>query len=509
MRDYFGLPADFHSEVAYAPCIENIVVDGNLYYSLDQWWNNSYIRFHIPFVYTRRSMNSTEYIINSGTKAYLPGYFAPSSVDRNQLVSDFSSFISGNSVPNLPDQVEFEPLRFAKISEKTEIKLGFSEPELVIGYNILSDPEYHFGFNLRVVVPVGTRPSGEFFFEPIIGNGHHWGVGIGLTLHALLWSDECKQSDELAFYIDGNITSLVTTKQHRFFDIRERLHSRYMLAHKLLLPITDQLHAVNEEGDREFPDAQFKLQYMPVANITRIRVNVDGGFQADVAFMLQYRRGNIIFDSGYNYWHRSCEEVTLDHNCLPEQLTRTTWALKGDSHLFGFNEISALPTALSATQSNATIHTGRNRVLEPTELFSIARANPRINSPQEALVISDEELRSEPGGDEVINTSIQPVFIRPESLDLCSSRTDSTIHNIFIHLSYQGNTIKYGIPYIGIGGKIGGSFIDDDSFKQTSASRCDDACSSSQCASCTACLDECLSCGLVEWGVWLRGGLAF
>src|SRR6185436_1681238 len=116
--------------------------------------------------------------------------------------------------------------------------------------------------------PTGNKPEGEFLFEPIVGNGHHWTLGVGFNAHAMLWRSECDDSC-FGFYLDANITHLFSTCQRRAFDLcTPGANSRYMLAQKLGTN-TQELN-----GGSSTSDSQFINIFAPVANLTTSKVNV-------------------------------------------------------------------------------------------------------------------------------------------------------------------------------------------------------------------------------------------
>ena len=57
----------------------------------------------------------------------------------------------------------------------------------------------------------------------------------------------------------------------------------------------------------------FNNEYLPVANITTLNVDVDITIQADLVFMFTYTSNNISYNFGYNYWGRSGESIKLQN----------------------------------------------------------------------------------------------------------------------------------------------------------------------------------------------------
>ncbi|MBA3752244.1 hypothetical protein H0X06_05655, partial [Candidatus Dependentiae bacterium] len=53
IADYFGLPTDFHGTLAIKPRIENIIIDIDFYWGLDDIAQGFYLRVNTPITHTR------------------------------------------------------------------------------------------------------------------------------------------------------------------------------------------------------------------------------------------------------------------------------------------------------------------------------------------------------------------------------------------------------------------------------------------------------------------------
>jgi len=167
------------------------------------------------------------------------------------------------------------------------------------------------GLYARVVIPTGNAPHGKWLFEPMVGNGRHWELGMGVNGSALLWQNEA-EGKHCGFYGDMTLTHLFATKQNRVFDLKHKPLSRYMLAGKMVGGNTEKM--------------------APIANITASRVDVKINAQADLALWLNYTHKNVTTDLGYNFWARSCEKVscpkTKCSSCCPTILaTEADWGV--------------------------------------------------------------------------------------------------------------------------------------------------------------------------------------
>lgn len=515
LADYFGLPPDFQSTVSFNPHMSNVLLDINFYIGLDDWLDGLYFRIHAPICYTVWDLDMCEKVLQPGQEGYRPGYFneAQTGVDRSQLLNNFTEYSAFERVPNLGSVVVFDALQHAKISNKRHSKTRLSDIQAALGWNFLQGYDHHFGLNIRMAAPTGNRPHGEFLFEPLVGNGHHWELGLGLTAHYLLWENECN-GNTIGVYIDGNATHMFGARQTRTFDLAGKPMSRYMLAERLGVPVTN-LFANPTQGmaaDSVAPVAQFQNLFVPVANLTTIPVNVSIGAQVDFTAMLNFKFHEIEFDFGYNFWARTCEKIKFLNSCpivFNGCSNRGFFALKGDAQVYGFAARNAAlpvppgiipgvtPIPLSATESQADIHAGTNTPIgtpfDPSQI-----QNPNIDNPQYAVFDTTDNTHqiviapNTDGGEHTQQrTSKDPIFIKTSDINLEGAETKGVSNRLFAHLSYNWDYCASWVPYIGIGGfyELAHSNTED----------CEDQLED----------DSCQDCSFSQWGVWLKGGVTF
>ena len=263
---------------------------------------------------------------------------------------------------------------------------------------------------------------------------------------------------------------------------------------------------------------QFNNVYNPVANLTTIPVDVSVGVQADVVVMFQYLHNNWGVELGYGFWGKTCETIDLDCGCTPFE--QNSWALKGDAFMYGFYDRSLddiVASALSPSQSQATICKGTNNTpntLDNSQYYQ----NPGVDRKQEAWAtngMTDPLYIYLPTGitDDQMYTSKDPIFINPSDIDWCGARTKGMSHKVFGHFDYTWTDRQDWVPYIGIGGEV-----------EFGCTCCNDCCkpSCSNCSPCGQITDPCSTscgtkiydsscncCAVSQWGIWLKGGVAF
>ena len=514
MAENFYLPTDFKSEVHVAPRIENFLVDLNFYLGLDKYIEGLYFRIHTPICYTRYDLKMRENVIDRGTNAYDVGYFdkylsqaADDSIQglaRNNLLSDFTQYACKGYSITATEGITYQGLSHARMNTHTMEKTRPAELTAAIGWNFWTGDDYHVGLNVRGAAPTGNTPRGCWLFEPIVGNGHHWELGGGLTAHWRWWSNETEDR-EFSTYFDANITTLFSARQERTFDLCNKPLSRYMLALKYTHSALNLL--ADTTLGRLVPNAQFDNEFIPLANLTTIPVDVSVPLHIDAVLKCSYTHCNWQFDLGYNFWYRACEKICTRFKCCKPGFTEFTYALKGDAFVYGFpgqdGTIVEQPgIALSASESKATIFNGTNNYSSSPATWSY---NNSIDLPHDAYsdnVPAGEQLQLYTHNigsltESAITTSVstsytQPLYISECQFNLDGARTSGLSNKIVAHVGYTWNQCKCITPYIGIGGEA--EFGSSDRFC-TRNNDCHKQC--------------CKRCSLSQWGAWLKGGLSF
>jgi hypothetical protein len=513
LADYFGLPTLFQSKISFCPRIENFTADFSWYCGLDRCSQGLYFRLDAPFTRTRWNLNANEKVITlpAGTLlSYPAGYFTSQSINADDLFTSALDFFHGNNLILPSDTINnitviFDPLQAslwapcnASCTQLTQLAAFIG----VLGWNFVCCDDYHFGLNLRAAAPTGNRPCGRLLFEPVVGNGHHWEFGAGVSAHANIW--EC-DTRSVNLYLEGNITHLFSACQTRTFDLCNKPNSRYMLAERLI-PQTNGLGGTVAEGDTTVDDVtfstyQFANEFAPVANLTLTPVRVTIAAQGDIALKLELQTGcGFVWDIGYNLWGRTAEKIkrsccNSDNDNL---VSGQFWALKGNAHVYGFT--SGIPVALAATQNCADIHTGTN-----TESIGANILNPGIDNHEFAVVVTGSTVLPLHPNNFLTNqtaTSIQPILLTKDLVDLAG--TTSFSNKLFTHLTYEWECFESCMPFLGAGASIELGANDlckaplqgDTCTKPCGVNTCEDSCSTH-------------AVSVSQWGVWVKGGVSY
>jgi len=484
LADYFYLPTDYRSTTRLCASVENIIFDVDWHLAFDEWCRGLYLQFHVPVVRTQWQLGRCEQICDRGSTAHEEGYFTPGELERTKLLDSFSTYLCGC----YPEQNEysctdclrrtvgadtqtagvsyttvFRPLRFAKIDGAKRSTTRAADLRGIMGWNFCQRDRYDWGVKAMISAPVGNRPRAAYFFEPVVGNGHHWEFGIGTRARVWLWQPD-ENNRSVSLHLDAHLDYLFGALQQRTFDLKCHAFSRYMLATRFgslaTLPFstTGSSRPVKLQGGGITAGQQFRLEYMPVANLSTVDVTAKASAQGEITALVDMGWCGLHMDIGYNFWGRTRERVDRQCFCLLDNNERP-WALKGDARMFGFLQADSDDTdsgitiventaiALSATQCGATIYAGTN-------------GDSAVNGGIDMYQLATEGETEVPVGNlpstgsdyaEQINTSIQPTVLRSDDLQLCDVGTCALSSTVFGHLSYTWNCERL-TPSVGIGG---------------------------------------------------------
>lgn len=355
LADYFGLSPAFASNAFFKPLIRNLELDMALYIGFDSWVKGLYMQLRGPAVWTQWNLKLTEENLEEGLTTPFPaGYMAADAV-----VAPYHSYTQ--AMKGIFSFGEVEQLKYGKICGAQTLS-GLAALEMVFGYDFIQRETSHVGINVRASAPTGSRPKGIYFFEPRVGCGKHWQVGVGFTGHTRLWEKDGEQ--ELIMWVDVNFTNMRAAKQHRSFDFcKNGFFSRYIL-----------LKEFDENG-------VFAQKMLPAINVTTLECNVWKSIQVDMVFMFGYTYNNFVFDIGYNGWIRSREKITLCGGIAPNK-----YGLKGEQ--FAVNPITGQPNNM--TESTATIFETQPIMSDGLAPVFISTSDLNIKSAASPLLITQK-----------------------------------------------------------------------------------------------------------------------
>lgn len=384
LADYFGLSPTYLGTSYINPIITNFIFEFGLFVGFDEWLRGLYLEIFAPAVWTQWSFGITDVVVDDGSDTQFPALY----MDENAVTAPVTSFRKA-----LTGNVTFgqmtNPLQYGKVCG-AQSKGGLSDLIIILGYDVVSNEFGYASFNARLGAPTGSRPRSVYLFEPIVGNGKHWELGLGFAGRGLVWEKDGQQ--ELNVFVEADFTHYFKAKQQRSFDLCPNgFGSRYEL-----------LKQFDENGN-------YTGNLLPAINVTSLYCNVSVALQFEFLFMFGYAHTKgWVFDIGYNGWIRSKEKINLI-SCIPENM----YGLKGIQ-----NTNTTIGNLSNATQSTASLFGN-----EYTQQGQTADQN-------------------------------SPVFISTSDISLSSAASPLVLtHKLFTHFGYAWNEGEREpiVPYVGGG----------------------------------------------------------
>lgn len=518
LADYFGLPTDFQSQVQFIPTIENALFDFNFYAGLDSWHKGTFFRIHAPLVWTKWHLNACENILNPGTNNYDPGYMngtpnvpfgatCPVGILNENLQKSFLVATDGchGTFGDVTQDFKFGIIGNGNTCNKNRYhRVGLADIELAAGWNFLRNDDYHVGLEIRGSIPTGNYPNPQYLFYPIVGNGHYWALGGGLTSHCILWRN-CDNEHLFGLWFDVNLMHLFKNCQKRSFDFKNKPNSRYMLLEQLNKPVLNLFGSTTAgaTGVATAPIAQYRGpgNLFHAINTTTREIYSGFSWQSDLALKFAYQFDQFELDIGFGAWSRTAETVCARYG-VPAQ----TYAVKGDAYIYGYASdantaglASGTPVPLSATENAADITGG----------FNFYGSIPLTQGQQNGMIDNARFAQDVPMpasiNDALLNipvpavgtcsavqtqTSVDPIFVSTNDIDFHGIQEAFT-HKVFIFLSYNADQERDIVPFggLGVGFEVAPGIGDDCTFTDSD--------------------EDNNGCGISQWTIWARLGVAY
>jgi len=251
---------------------------------LDKLNNRLFLRFNIPVVEVTNDLHLTNTSPDKDT------------VTNKNILDFFNGTFKQTDVENLQ-----EPLTSAKIDGPNK-NSGVADVECMLGYMLTEKEEYEMSGHIKVVLPTGNEPTGEYLFEAIVGNGKHWGIGAGIDAALNISKSE---TDSFEFLAHLDYTYLFREDEKRTIGFRNGINNvgpgstREDLS--VVLPWFQYVLG-GENG---------KMGTLPLANILTRHVSVLPGSKLQGHASFAYHRNDTTFDFGYSFFAQEGEKVRI------------------------------------------------------------------------------------------------------------------------------------------------------------------------------------------------------
>ena len=136
----------------------------------------------------------------------------------------------GDAITTVREALNSRDMHYGKLSNGRRGKSGLDDTQLKVGYNCHECEKGHCGVYGNLIVPTSEKPTARYLFEPVIGNGGHWGIGGGINADVELLRNE---KEVWSVQTDAQLRYLFSGSEKRSFDLKNGPWSRYlMVAHK-------------------------------------------------------------------------------------------------------------------------------------------------------------------------------------------------------------------------------------------------------------------------------------
>lgn len=189
-----------------------------------------------------------------------------------------------------------QKFEYSKIEGKKK-ENGLADFDTKLGYKIFDQKRVKLDINVALTFPTGNKSKGTYFWEPIVGNGRHWGLGAGFNTDLVLWKND-DYSKQLSLIVCANYRYLFENRQIRTLELKNKNWGRFIRM---------------RQQDPDNPNSVLG-NTIPGINVMTRRVKVEVGSQLDLLANLHFKYNKWNFELGYNLWARDSEDIKLNES---------------------------------------------------------------------------------------------------------------------------------------------------------------------------------------------------
>jgi hypothetical protein len=311
MRAYMSHSSSYYSamsdKIVFNPYRESLGVRLDWHQRLDKLVDGLFFRVSAPIVNVKTSLGysstgsaATQTLPTSSEVSTAAGSdlsaVAPSTFTGS--AKSLADYLTGN-VANTNAATSQAALTHYKF-HNGQSETGLADINVMLGYNFLYENKKYFTGNIALLIPTGTDPDGIYRFEPIVGNGGHWGLGAGFDGKFQLWSDDDRALD----------LSVVANYKYLFKGTEKRtMNFKYGTTTEYNATYERDLRAM--WGPYMLGGQSGATEATPLANFLTQNVDVTPGSQIDAMLMLAYNFKHWTIDFGYELYAQEKEKVVV------------------------------------------------------------------------------------------------------------------------------------------------------------------------------------------------------
>jgi|SaaInlLV_10m_DNA_2_1039722.scaffolds.fasta_scaffold00173_26 hypothetical protein len=297
--------ANMFDKITLRPDQKSFGVHVSYYQNLDILFKGLFFKVDMPIAHVKTSLNYT----HSGTptkqalatdadwlasgKGNESLYIDPNDCTGREVL--FEDYLTGK-VKNSAIHAKQEKLSHYKIhngKSQTEI----ADVTITGGYNFIYKENMHVNANFCYLFPMGNKPTGEYRFEPVVGNGRHKAWGLGLDSSFELWNEEDRvfELSIVVNYKNFSLADETRTLDYKYADTPAFYNSD--------LRATWGPYILGGRSGDTFTT--------PLANFLTTDVEVNPGHQLNAMAAFSFHFDNWTFDFGYETFVKTGEKLTV------------------------------------------------------------------------------------------------------------------------------------------------------------------------------------------------------
>lgn len=219
-------------------------------------------------------------------------------IEKNYIESKETTF----PFANIKDMLKNSNFQYGKIASSKKMK-SFGLADLSINIIYMSSPSDSCSTEtyLGLLLPTGNTPGKDgnryrnYLWEPIIGNGGHWGLKYGNNLEIIISKN---YHHEIMFMVHTDTTFLFKNRQMRLFELKNKSWSRYM-----------SIWASKKSMLEDKSDT--------LLNYTFLTCDISPYFMFNSTTSFMYSKDIFKGIIGYNFYTRQAEKINIIDSISP------------------------------------------------------------------------------------------------------------------------------------------------------------------------------------------------
>lgn len=303
LRDLLQNTDPFTSTIRLKPHQSVVGLGLGYQQAFDLWGIEHWVSISAPIMHVRNSMGLSESVQN-------PGQF-----EDVQPIAGQTTNLNQN-IRTMTQALSQDDWCFGKIDCQGRNKTGLAFIQLQVGHVLVKNEKNHLDVYAGLTIPTGNKPKAHYLFEPIVGNGGHFGLLWGGTSGMQLWHN-CDRDMMLRLETDLTMQYLFKRTQKRSVDLKGRPWSRYveMYANKAQAQQANALVGGNT-------NLQSIFLATPGINMLTLDLAVKPKFNAtlNMGLVFNHHMQGAGFEGelGYNLYVRQAESIGCPKLCATD-----------------------------------------------------------------------------------------------------------------------------------------------------------------------------------------------